>query len=97
MQIFTTNNRNFEKPYRNPSNRTKVKISEIFFLTTPPKNLVPRMLTHRENVRKSKFWQNSKEKNQIDQGHLRFRKIIAYACVLLNEKMDPDVDPQPCI
>jgi hypothetical protein len=26
MQILTINNRNFEKPSRNPSNRTKVKI-----------------------------------------------------------------------
>ena len=34
------------------------------------------MLSHRENVRTSKFWQNSKEINQIfpniDQGHIRF-------------------------
>jgi hypothetical protein len=26
MQILTTSNRNFQKPPRNPSNRTKVKI-----------------------------------------------------------------------
>ncbi len=26
MQILTINNRNFQKPSRNPSNRTKVKI-----------------------------------------------------------------------
>ena len=26
MQIFTINNQNFQKPSRNPSNRTKVKI-----------------------------------------------------------------------
>ena len=26
MQILTINNRNFEKPSRNPSNKTKVKI-----------------------------------------------------------------------
>jgi hypothetical protein len=26
MQILTTNDRNFQKPSRNPSNRTKVKI-----------------------------------------------------------------------
>ncbi len=28
MQILTINNRNFQKPPRNPSNRTKVKILE---------------------------------------------------------------------
>ena len=32
MQILTINNRNFEKPSRNPSIRTKVKIlKKIFF------------------------------------------------------------------
>ncbi len=32
---------------------------------TSPKSLVPRMLSHRENGRKSKFWQKSKEKNRF--------------------------------
>ncbi len=31
LQILTINNRNFEKPSKNPSNRTKVKIVEKFF------------------------------------------------------------------
>jgi hypothetical protein len=64
MQIFTLKNRNFEKPSRNASNRTKVKILEKFFWIAYQKNLAPRMLNHRENVRTSKFWQKSKEKNQ---------------------------------
>ncbi len=47
------------------------------FFDSSPKNLVPRMLSHRENVQTSKFWQKSKEKNQIffskiDKGHIRF-------------------------
>jgi len=47
MQISPIKNKNFEKLSRNLSNRTKVKIL---------KNLVPRMLSHRGNVRTSKFW-----------------------------------------
>jgi hypothetical protein len=65
MQILTINKRNFVKPSRNPSNRTKVKILEKKnFLIAHQKKLVPRMLSHRENVRTSKFWQKSKEKNR---------------------------------
>jgi hypothetical protein len=45
MQILTKNNRNFQKPSRNPSNRTKVKIlKKKFFWIAHQKNLVPRML-----------------------------------------------------
>jgi hypothetical protein len=63
MQILTLNNRNFQKPSRNPSNRTKVKIlKKINFWIAHQKNLVPRMLSHRGNVRTSKFWRKSKEK-----------------------------------
>jgi hypothetical protein len=60
MQILTINNRNFKKPSRSQSNRTKVKIlgKKILLQLT-------RMLSHRENVRTSKFWQKSKEKNRI--------------------------------
>ncbi len=65
MQISPTKNQNFEKPSRNPSNRTKVKIlkKRIFWMSLK-KNLVPCMLSHRGNVPKSKFWQKSKEKKQ---------------------------------
>ncbi len=49
MQISPINNPNFEKPSRNLSNRTKVKIlKEKNFGISLEKNLVPRMLSHRE-------------------------------------------------
>jgi hypothetical protein len=57
MQISPIKNQNFEKPSRNLCNRTKVKILK-------KKNLVPRMLSHRGNVRTSKFWRKSKEKKR---------------------------------
>jgi hypothetical protein len=63
MQILPIKNPNFEKPFRNLSNRTKVKILKKNFFGYPlKKNLVPRMLSHRGNVRTSKFWRKSKEK-----------------------------------
>jgi hypothetical protein len=65
MQILPIKNKNFEKPSRNPSNRTKVKIKKKIFLISLKKNLVPRMLSHCGNVRTSKFWGKSKEKKQI--------------------------------
>jgi hypothetical protein len=66
MQISPTKNQNFEKPSRNLSNRTKVKIlKKNFFEKTLKKNFVPRMLSHRGNVRTSKFWRKSKEKKRI--------------------------------
>jgi hypothetical protein len=65
MQILTRNNRNFQKPSGNPSNRTKVKIEkEKNFWIAHQKNSVPRMLSQRGNVRTSKFWGKSKEKKQ---------------------------------
>ena len=46
MQILPIKNQNFEKPSRNPSNRTKVKILERKkFWISLKKNLVPRMLS----------------------------------------------------
>jgi hypothetical protein len=46
MQISPIKNHNFEKPSRNLSNRTKVKIKKKnFFLDISKKKLVPRMLT----------------------------------------------------
>ena len=62
MQISTIKNQNLEKPSRNPSNRTIVKIlKKKKFLDISQKNVVPRMLSHRVNVRTSKFWRKSKE------------------------------------
>jgi hypothetical protein len=60
MQISPIKNQNFEKLSRNLSNRTKVKILEKKFFGY----LVPRMLSHRGNVRTSKFWRKSKEKKR---------------------------------
>ncbi len=48
MQISTIKNRNFEKPFRNPSNRTKVHFLKINCLESLQKHLVLRMLSHRE-------------------------------------------------
>ncbi len=96
MQISTIKNPNFEKPFRNPSNRTQVNIKNN--LDIPPKNLVSHMLSHRENVRTSKFWRKSKEKKQIF-----FRKFtkgiqgfdlsqknskLSHACVPLKVKIN---------
>ena len=65
MQILTINNRNFQKPSRNPSNRTKVKIlKKKKFWIAHQKNLVPRMFSHRGNVQTSEFWRKSKEKKR---------------------------------
>jgi hypothetical protein len=64
MQISPIKNQNFEKPSRNLSNSTKVKIKKKNFWISLKKNLVPRMLSHRGNVRTSKFWRKSKEKKR---------------------------------
>jgi hypothetical protein len=65
MQISTIKNLNFEKPFRNPSDRTKVQLIEkkIWGISLQ-KIFIPRMLSHRENVRTSKFWRKSKDKKQ---------------------------------
>jgi hypothetical protein len=66
MQILPIKNKNFEKPSRNLSNRTKVKIlkNKIFWISLK-KNLVPRLLSHCGNIRTSKFWRKSKEEKRI--------------------------------
>jgi hypothetical protein len=91
MQILTINNRNFQIPSRNPSIRTKVKILKKNVLDSSSNKFIPRMLSHRGNVRTSKFWQKSKEKNPIffrkftkdikgfDLGQKKF-KIISCLC-----------------
>ncbi len=96
MQISPIRNPNFEKPSRNLSNRIKVKILEkTFFGISLKKNLVPRMLSHRGNVRTSKFWRKSKEKKRIFFENLRrtYKDLIqvkknskfSHACVPLKE------------
>ncbi len=92
MQILTINNQNFEKPSKKPSNGTKVKIWGKQFFIAHRKNFFPRMLSQRENVRTSKFWRKSKEKNRnffgklsqgikkgFDLGQKKF-KIISCLC-----------------
>jgi hypothetical protein len=65
MLILPIKNLNFEKPSTNLSNRTKVKIlKKKNFGYLSQKNLVLRMLSHRGNVRTSKFWRKSKEKKR---------------------------------
>jgi hypothetical protein len=65
MQISSIKNQNFEKPSRNLSEGTKVKIlKKIFLLDISQKNLVPRMVSHCGNVRTSKFWRKWKEKKR---------------------------------
>ncbi len=61
MQISTIKNQNLEKTSRNPPNRTIVKILKKKIFGYLNKNLVPRMLSYRVNVRASKFWRKSKE------------------------------------
>ncbi len=55
MQISTIINQNFEKPSRNPSNRTKVNILKKKIFDSSPKQFFPRILSHHGTVRTSKF------------------------------------------
>ncbi len=77
MQISPIKNLNFEKPSKNLSDRTKVKIlKKKKFWISLNKNLVLHMLSHCGNVRTSKFWRKSKEKkrnffSKIYEGHIR--------------------------
>jgi hypothetical protein len=65
MQISTIKNANFEKLFRNPSNRTQVNIlKKKCFWISLKKNFVPRMLSNHQNVRTSKCWRKLKEKKQ---------------------------------
>ena len=93
MQISPIKNTNFEKPSRNLSDRTKVKIGEKKFLDISQKNLVPRMLSHPGNVRTSKFWRKLKEKKRnifknLRRAHKDLIKVkknskLSHACVHL--------------
>ncbi len=65
MQISQIKNQNFEKPSRNLSNRTKVKIlKQKFCWISLKKNLVPRMLSHRGNVRTSNSGKNRRKRSK---------------------------------
>jgi hypothetical protein len=69
MQISTIRNQNFE----NRLGSHLIGLSEFFgkkfFGISLQKILVPRLLSHRENVRTSKFWRKSMAK--LYQGHIR--------------------------
>jgi hypothetical protein len=56
----TTKNQNFEKVTRSQSNNKKNE-----HLIKRKEKLVLRLLGQRGNFRKSKYWQTSKENNQI--------------------------------
>ena len=72
MQILPIKNPNFEKPSRNLSNRTKMKILERKnFWISLKKNLVPRMLSHRGNVRTSNSGENRWKRSEIFFENLR--------------------------
>ncbi len=72
MQISQIKNSNFEKPSRNLSNRTKVKILKKIWISLK-KNLVLRMLSQRGNIeilakiegKEAKFF------SKIYEGHIR--------------------------
>jgi hypothetical protein len=101
MQISTIKNQNLEKPSRNPSKRTIVKILRKKILGYLSKKIWFRVCTlhsHRLNVRTSKFWRKSKETKRnffrkIYQGLIRiwFRRKknskISHACVPLSRKI----------
>ncbi len=56
MQISPIKNQNFEKPFINPSKRTKVNfLRKIFFWVSLQKNLVPGMLTAQSPRKCSNF------------------------------------------
>jgi hypothetical protein len=65
MQISPLKNPNFEKPSRNLSNRTKVKIlKKKFFWISPKKNLVQHMLSHRGNVEHQNSGENLRKRGE---------------------------------
>jgi hypothetical protein len=64
MQISPIKNQNFEKPSKNLSDRTKVKImkKKIFLDISKKKFGSAYAQSPRGNAHTSKFWQKSKEK-----------------------------------
>ncbi len=59
----------------------KWKFWQKHFLIAHPKKFVPGMLSHRENVRTSKFWQNRRKRIEfflkIDQRHIYCKVLIS--------------------
>ncbi len=76
MQILTINNRNLKNRLGTHQIGPKWKFWKTIFFIAHQKNLVPRMLSHRENVRTSKFWQKSKENFE---NWPRAYKVLIYA------------------
>ncbi len=77
MQISTIKNRNFERPNRNPSNRTKVNfLKKKFFLDISPKKCgsayaqSPRKCSNFETLVKIEG-REPKLFSKINQGHIR--------------------------
>jgi hypothetical protein len=101
MQISTIKNRNFEKPFRNPSNRTKVNfLKKRYFWISLQKNYVrlcsvtAKMFELRNSgenrrIRSEIFYENLprayKELIQVKKNYKLF-----HACVPLNTISDPD-------
>jgi hypothetical protein len=92
MQILTINNRNFQKPSRNPSNRTKVKIlKKKIFGIAHQKNLVCSVTAERfehpnsrENRRKrsKKIFENLRREYK-DLIYVKKNSKLSHACVPL--------------
>jgi hypothetical protein len=76
MQILTLKKQNFEKPFRNPSNRTKVNFLNKNFLDTSPKKFgsayaqSPRKCSNFEILAKIEG-KEAKFFPKIYQGHIR--------------------------
>jgi hypothetical protein len=76
MQILTINDRNFQKPSRNPSNRTKVKVLKKKFLDSSSKKFgsayaqSPRKCSNIEIMAKIEG-KEAKFFSKIYEGHIR--------------------------
>ncbi len=65
MQISTIKNPNFEKPFRNPSNRSKVIfLKKNFFSDISPKKFGSAYAQSPRKCANFEIWQKSKEKKK---------------------------------
>ncbi len=72
MQIWTVKNRNFEKPFRNLSNRTKVNfLKKKYFWISLQKNLVPVCSVTAKMFELQNSGENPWIRSEIYQGHVR--------------------------
>ncbi len=71
VQISPIKNQNFKNRLGTHLIGPKWRFWEKFFWISLKKNLVPRMFSHRGNVRTSKFWRKSKKKKQNFFANLR--------------------------